>query len=248
MVGRKYWDYVLQVFAWSMQQLALGFWPKSRHTGQAWASTDKDRAKRGGQELTYHAALLQGRGDWAFYNSVLDFPSWSNKHICWKCKASKGGAFDYKEAGTEAAWRGQRLEGYAFLAEQRAAGIIPSTIFSEPGFHVKHIMVDYLHTMDLGVAADCLGNLFLEILSLLPGTRADKVSNLWRRMKQWYADHRPHSQLQTLTWEMIKKDATSPAKLRAKAAECRGLVPFGAALANGKTTMGTLVDSLWHTS
>ena len=49
--------------------------------------------------------------------------------------------------------------------------------------------------------------------------------------KQWYADHRPHSQLQTLTWEIIKKDATSPAKLRAKAAGCRGLIPFGVALA-----------------
>ena len=67
-------------------------------------------------------------------------------------------------------------------------------------------------------------------------------------MRQWYADHRPHSQLQTLTWEMIKQDATSPAKRRAKAAECRGWIPFGVALANGKTTMGTLVDSLWHTS
>jgi hypothetical protein len=92
-------------------------------------------------------------------------------------------------------------------------------------------MVDYLHTMDLGVATDCLGNLFLEILSLLPGTRADTVSNLWCRMKQWYAYHRQHNQLQTLTWEMIKKDGANPAKLKAKAAECRGLIPFGAALA-----------------
>ena len=113
---------------------------------------------------------------------------------------------------------------------------------------MKHIMVDCLRTMDLGVAAHCLGNLLLEILSLLPGTRADKVSNLWRRMKQWYAYHRPHNQLQTLAWEMIKNDATNPAKLRAKAAECRGLIPFGVALANGKTTMETLIDSLWHTS
>ena len=78
MLGRKYWDSVLQVFAWRMQQLALGFWPKSRHTGQAWASTDKARAKICGQELTYHAAVLQGRGDWALYNSVIDVPSWSN--------------------------------------------------------------------------------------------------------------------------------------------------------------------------
>ena len=83
---------------------------------------------------------------------------------------------------------------------------------------------------------------------LLPGTRAEKVSNLWHRMQQWYADHRPHNQLQTLTWDMIKKDAASPAKLKAKAAECRGLIRFGAALANGKTRMETLIDSLWHTS
>ena len=41
MLGRKYWDYVLQVCAWSMQQLALGFWPKSRHTGQAWINNLK---------------------------------------------------------------------------------------------------------------------------------------------------------------------------------------------------------------
>ena len=109
-------------------------------------------------------------------------------------------------------------------------------------------MVEYLHTMDLGVAADCLGNLLLEILSLLPRTRADKASNRWRPLKQWYADHMPHSQLQTLTWEMIKKDATSPAKLKAKAAECRDLIHFADALANGKTTMETLIDPLWHTS
>ena len=64
------------------------------------------------------------------------FYNWANTNICWKCRASKGGAFDYNEAGTEAAWRGQRLEGYAFLAEQRAAGIIPS-IFSAPGFQVN---------------------------------------------------------------------------------------------------------------
>jgi hypothetical protein len=51
--------------------------------------------------------------------------------------------------------------GCAFLAEQRAAGIIPSTIFSTPGFQVKHIIVGYMRAMDLGVAADWLGNLFL---------------------------------------------------------------------------------------
>ena len=56
--------------------------------------------------------------------------------------------------------------GYALLAEQRVVGITLATILSAPGFQVKHRMVDYLHTMDLGVAADCLGHLLLEILRL----------------------------------------------------------------------------------
>ena len=45
MLGRKSWDYVLQVFAWSMQQLALGFWPRSGHPREAWANADKATAK-----------------------------------------------------------------------------------------------------------------------------------------------------------------------------------------------------------
>ena len=39
-LGRKSWDSVLQVFAWSMQQLALGFCPKLGHTRQAWIKTN----------------------------------------------------------------------------------------------------------------------------------------------------------------------------------------------------------------
>jgi len=49
-----------------------------------------------------------------FTTLSLTSPAGQTKNICWKCRASKGGAFDYKEAGAEAAWRGQRLEGYAF--------------------------------------------------------------------------------------------------------------------------------------
>ena len=80
-----------------MEHAAAGtglVWPKSRHTEKkAWASTDKARAKRGGQELTYHAALLQGRGDWAFYNSVLDFASWSNKKRMLEVQSFQGWGF-----------------------------------------------------------------------------------------------------------------------------------------------------------
>ena len=75
-----------------MQQLALGFWPKSRHT-RGLGQHRQARAKIGGQELTYHAVLLQGRGDWAFYNSVIDFPSWSNKKHMLEVQGLQGCGF-----------------------------------------------------------------------------------------------------------------------------------------------------------
>ena len=95
-----------------MQQLALDFWPKSRHTGEAWASTGKARAKSGGQELTYHAALLQGRRNWAFYNSVHDFPQMVKHTHMLEVQGSKGGAFlttrklALRQLGEARGWRG----------------------------------------------------------------------------------------------------------------------------------------------
>ena len=87
-------------------------------------------------------------------------------------------------------------------------------------------MVDYLHTMDLGVTADCLGNLRLEILRLLPGTRAERVSDLWHRMKQWYVVHRPHSQLQTLTLGDDQEGCHHPGEAQGKGWRVQSLDPF----------------------
>jgi hypothetical protein len=92
-------------------------------------------------------------------------------------------------------------------------------------------MVDWLHTVDLGVGADCLGNLFVESLQFMPGaSKKEKVLSLWGRIRSFYKECAPASQLQTLTPEMLQM-AGRPPKLRAKAAECRYLLPFGAALA-----------------
>ena len=175
--------------------------------------------------------LGQCRGDWAFYKQIFDFPSWSSMNICWKCSASRGGAHDYKDCSASAAWRAHRLHGPEFLAKQRAAGITPSALFQSPGFQVKHCMIDWLHTVDLGVVADALGQLFDEIIELLPGAnRKERVNSLWQRVRAFYKEFRPPSELQALTPEMVKAPG-QPAKLRAKAAQCRYLLPFGAALA-----------------
>ncbi len=96
---------------------------------------------------------------------------------------------------------------------------------------VEHVMVDWLHTVDQGVAQDCIGNLFVEMLQVLPGgNRSERLSKLWEMIREFYRENAGLSQLDHLTYEMIKKPGKAP-KLSSKAAECRHLVPFAAALA-----------------
>jgi hypothetical protein len=105
---------------------------------------------------------------------------------------------------------------------------------------VDHFQVDWLHTVDLGIGADILGQLFADLLPLiLPNsTHKLQVAELWGRMREFYRATRPPSQLQTLTYEMIKPPSKA-AKLRCKAGECRYLIPFGVQLAAEFNTGGS---------
>jgi len=228
--GKQTMDAILAVFAWSMQMLAVGTWPARRHTGDAWLPSDKDRRKRAGQQFGFHGCLIQVRGDWAFYKAVFNFPSWAAKSICWRCEANTSD-IDFKDFSLTALWRQRRLEGHTFLHKLRGQGLQPSTLFHSPGLKVKHFMIDWLHTVDLGVAQDALGNLFHEVVGLLPGdTRKQRVAALWAKMRAFYKVAKPPSRLNALTETMIKLPG-KPARLRSKAGGCKYLIPFGAALA-----------------
>ena len=225
-------DELLSVWSWSMAQFVNGRYPSVRRNGSDFGEKGREREALAGQQLSHAGCLVQLRGDWAFYKSTFRFPSWASRTICWKCSAAKGDTcMSYKNCGEGAPWRDGRLSGNQFLKVQRRQGIKPSPIFASPGCKVDYVMVDWLHAVDLGVGADMLGNVFNEVVDLLPGlTRKERVQNMWGRLRAWYKEARPPSQLQTLTPEMVRLPGKPP-KLRAKAGECRYLLPFGAALA-----------------
>ena len=106
-------------------------------------------------------------------------------------------------------------------------------MFDCPGFSVDGVCIGVLHCLDLGVAADALGNILWECLlhGGLQGTNRElKVQSLWHKIKQYYKDSNPPSRLGGLTELMLKKPKKAP-KLKAKGAETRCLVPFGVLLA-----------------
>ena len=96
--------------------------------------------------------------------------------------------------------------------------------------------------MDLGVSPVVMGSFFFELISssvamqcLVVGvvalsTQAERIAALWQCLRGWYRNHKPSSMLDNLTKEMIFRDGKC--KLRAKAAECRYLVPFCVYVAN----------------
>ena len=222
--GKHTWDAILQVFAWSMHCLLLGVHPSLRHDGQP---LDKQRQALASQPLGCKATLLQARGDWPFLKQLFQFPSWNATRMCWKCKATQE---TYKLCHLGAPWRSQRLSSTDFLQELHSSGGTPSPLLSCPGFKLDFVGIDWLHTVDLGVAQDVLGNLFWEALSLEEGTRRNQLQALWSKIQAFYREHKPSSQLDALTLEMLYQPGKSP-KLKAKGGETRYLVPFGAQLA-----------------
>jgi len=232
-VGDGTFNAIFEVFAWSMRCLLLGVMPSVRRDGTPFVSSDDSERKTwAGETLLMKAALLQVRGDWAFYKSTFNFAGWSSELICWLCSATKsrGSRFDYRQCGKEANWKFSRYALGDFEAMLREKGQL-STIFRTPGLLVKHFLIDWLHAVDLGVSQSIIGNVLWEILDLYPGAnRGDKLKMLWEELKNYYREYKPPSKLDGLTIEMLKLPGKGP-KLRSKAAECRYLLPFAALMA-----------------
>jgi hypothetical protein len=232
-VGEGTVDGLLQVYSWSLRCCALGQFPGSRHDGSAWKQPeDKARAARANEDMKYRAAVLQIRADWDWLKKIYNFPSWATTGICWRCGAERRqGDLCFKDTGPDAPWRGQRYSGEQFLRMQRARGMA-SPLWGCPGLKVEHVVIDWMHCVDLGVGQDCLGQCFWDLLpQLAPGASTlTQVRVLWDRMTQFYKATDPAAQLSWLTPEMLRT-GSKPPKLRSKAGEARYLYPFAAALA-----------------
>ena len=63
-------------------------------------------------------------------------------------------------------WKTNRRTAAAFHSELKEAGK-SCPLWSVPGVSSQLVMVDWLHCCDLGVAADVMGNVLLEIVNAM---------------------------------------------------------------------------------
>lgn len=240
---------IMAVFAWSMKQLAVGLLPTSRHDNEPWHVSDKLRAELatntslvGKTKLPHNsvgcvAALCECRQDWKHLKECFKFQGWLEVGgICHLCNCT---AEQVREVGENASWRqpSGRLSHYEFLQRSFEQGLDISPIFSAPWVTTKIFKYDWLHAVDLGVAADMLGQIFdffirTKGLAGTPGkTIAARCKALWLDIQLWYKAQKVTDKLQNLTPAMIRRSNQKWPKLRCSAAQARALVPYAAARA-----------------
>ena len=88
-----------------------------------------------------------------------------------------------------AKWRGTRLTLNDMMARLFEEKTTLSPLFSLPGFDISMIVIDVLHTMDLGCSQDAMGNIFWEAVHA-PGylagrTQEDRKETLWAKLQEF---------------------------------------------------------------
>ena len=235
-LGRCTWDSIMEVFSWSMRALLQGLHPTVGPKGEVLSG---EMATLAGVPMP-KGLLCQVRGDWPFLKQLFSVPAWNSFQICWMCLADfSEGPMDYREVDLRSAWRKNRMDTRQFLQFLHEQGIAPSPLFQSPGLLMEHVLLDWLHIVDLGVSQDIIGNFFHEVvLHGLPGNnKKERLQQLWLKIKAFYAENKSPSKLGELTLEMFEKSGKSP-KLRCKGGECRHLVPFCASLGRELAHLG----------
>ena len=216
-------DDLMAIFAHSFHCMREGIFPEVDFQGQPFKSSW--RRKMAGRPLLAQGILAEVRGDWAMYKQVFKLPSWNAAgRCCFKCKCSLQ---EIRSCSSSAPWRDHP---WSFLELQEhmldKSGAV-SPIMAAPGISLATFEVDWLHSCDLGVAADFLGNCCFLVSKHMPGSSEEqRVASLWRDIKQWYTENQTPNQFNTITKLMIRKEARKSPKLRGKAAEIRYLIPW----------------------
>ena len=221
----------MDIFRLSMRCLLAGSWPSARHDQAQWLGTDKARAARGRKEaLGCHALLLQVRGGWAWYKSLIGFKGWASgrpdtaQRRSWRARPSKGSVstlcslcVGFRPSSFASMcctrWtRARRRTRLDFFRSGRRLGW-DTTCFLFP------VCVSAL--VCLCVCSSVL-RVHVQLCFVSPAgpgffcaqPRSGRIAELWNRIKLHYKTFHTQSRLQKLTWEMIRVDQ-KPAKLRA---------------------------------
>jgi hypothetical protein len=219
-------DAIWAILGWSFNSLLDGRMPTLNWAGKTLCE--------GGELLANGkcGALSQIRGDWQFYCEIFGFPQWNTAiSMCFLCGASSVlENLLWTSVGTDAGWRATRKTDESFRAERHAAGrAIPMLLLIIIGLRLECIMIDTLHTVELGLGAHITGNIFVELISrkVFGGnTLEDNTARLSEVLANLYKRDKEKNKLRgKLTIDKVRDQGGWP-KLKAKGACVRHIAKY----------------------
>ena len=189
----------------------------------------------GGLDLAggLRGAICQIRGDWEFYCQVFGFGQWNTDSMCPFCRASGTRAdLSWSDFTPTAAWHLALWTHENYMVHLRASGLVVPMLFRAAlGLRLECVMVDVLHTVDLGLTAHVCGNViwWLVIVVNIFGvpTYAKRMEACQNYYKAWVKSTKCKNKLRgKLTVERVRADAGEWPQLKSKAAPLRSMARF----------------------
>lgn len=184
-------DTLWQVVAWSLTQMAIGYYPSLDHQGRCWNEDhDPGRLKLAAQPLAsngYTAVYTQTGADWKYLIELFKLPwTWETIEVCRFCRASRRGVLNYADTREDAQWtQTSRTDEDYLLAVGEPPGRCQTL-----GWTLSTIVDDLQHDDLLGVRLNLCGSalkMFADACVWRPDDHARGwIEKMDRQLKQGY--------------------------------------------------------------
>lgn len=238
---------IWSVLLWELKALASGFLPLAGEERKPLTE------QRFGELLTgnHCFALMQVKGDWAWYVEALGLWQWnSKKWMCPFCRASRDGELSWHDFSLRAQWLATCRNHTRFIEDMDLSrrnafrrGDSPfafeTLLAKAPFFSWSMVKLDWQHAFDLGTLSYELGEALWSLLPSLAlrasaGSKRDRETGLLefkKRLRLYYKRERTDSRIPIRRFGLTKVKGKRHPKLKAKAVQTKRLLPFVANLA-----------------
>ena len=92
---------------------------------------------------------------------------------------------------SDASWRTSRLNHFQLLERMLASARAVSPVFTIPWLQSSCFKIDWLHCVDLGVAADFIGNALRVVVTKFPGGNvSQRYDAMWKSIQEFYKQNK----------------------------------------------------------
>lgn len=185
------WQAIWRWIVWSLEALVRGVHPDRDPEGRPCREAGAPIIKGG-----MYAFVWGFCADLEYFSSELKLPHHSANRFCWRCRCDRSDEHAWTDFSVQAPWRETTLTAQELVDTEMAHPFFDRKI----GTSLATIMLDSMHTLDLGVSLYCMGSVLFTII-FDDMESPDKVAccaEVWCRLQEPLSDWSAERQITML--------------------------------------------------